>query len=517
MTATKGSDNRVVLPRWRIWKENQVTGESQPLKNSRLIESEAIRISAQAEFQQLADGFKESRGIYEAADVVSAAIVLGLEQSEDARDAARVLYDSHLPIGRQFAEQILLQSSSADTFPEFRSELALAAERSTQEDRERIARLRRIVRRQPRSALQWLDLALAHTVLGNLRQAQKAINVAMALSDNNRLVIRASARFFVHTGDLDAARAVLSSDLDRLLSDPWLLAADIAIAELANQPVKYANRGKRMLEGGLAPRHLSELAAALATIELEHGRAKQARKYFARALEDPTDNALAQAEWAVSLGIQIRPPDITPPLNFEAESRHALREGNFDIAATQSRLWQEDERIALFPARHSSYISAALSDDNYSAMLACMKGLKTNPNDHVLLNNLAFAQASANLVDRAERTIKRLAGVKVGVTDQRNLLVWTATRGLLAFRQGRPVDGRKLYQESIAGWRRNGTEQANAARASIFWAREEILGNTEYVSMALEAMEAACRTLSTNPEIQVLRDRIRRLRNSASG
>src|SRR6202041_937686 len=129
----------------------------------------------------------------------------------------------------------------------------------TGENRFQLARLKRIVRRQPRSALQWTDLALAHTVLGNVESARKAIRVAIALSPDNRIVLRAAARFYVCENDLDAARSVLSSDLNRLLSDPWLLAADIAIADLADQPLKFGNRARKLLETDLAPRHLSEL------------------------------------------------------------------------------------------------------------------------------------------------------------------------------------------------------------------------------------------------------------------
>ena len=282
MTATKGSDNRVVLPRWRIWKDNQATGESRPLKGDRAMDANAIRASTETEFAQRLHEFYASRGVYEAADVVSAAIVLGLEEAQGARDAALTLYNSHLPIGHDLAERVLLQSSSPIARPELQPNIELDSSRSFVEEQMRVARLRRIVRRQPRDALHWLDLALAHTVLGNAAPARKAITIAISLSGDSRLVLRAAARFYVHERDLDAARAILSSDMERLLHDPWLLAADIAIADLADQAIRYGNRGKRMLESDLAPRHLSELAAALATAELDHGRMKQARKYFAR-------------------------------------------------------------------------------------------------------------------------------------------------------------------------------------------------------------------------------------------
>jgi tetratricopeptide (TPR) repeat protein len=507
MTATKGSDNRVVLPRWRVWKGNQASGEFHPLRPAKSVHAQSIDSVGNVEFVQRVADFQRSKGVYEAADVVSAAIVLGLEESQSARDAARVLYDSALPIGREMAERVLLKElgSSARVSHELEARVTLDSEHASDEDRVQVARLRRIVRRQPRSALQWTDLALAHTVLGNVEAARKAIRVAIALSPDNRTILRAAARFYVCENDLNAARSVLSSDVDRLLSDPWLLAADIAIADLAGQPLKFGNRAKKLLEADLAPRHLSELAAALATAELEAGRAKQARKLFARALQDPTDNSVAQVEWATSRGAPTPPIEISPPLNFEADARHALRQGDFDSAAIQSRLWQEDQPFALDPARHASYISSTLSEDFRTAVLACEMGLRTNPGDQVLLNNLAFSLANLNLTDDASRVMAQL---KIA-DDPRKVLVWTATWGLIAFRQGDVIDGRRLYQESIDGWRQRGNEEGNAARASIFWAREEVRLHTDYAGPALALMEKLCAGLLNNPEIRILCEKVR--------
>ena len=44
---------------------------------------------------------------------------------------------------------------------------------------------------------------------------------------------------------------------------------------------------------------VSELISELATLDLQSGRDKRSRQLFVRALVDPTENSLAQAEWAL--------------------------------------------------------------------------------------------------------------------------------------------------------------------------------------------------------------------------
>jgi hypothetical protein len=339
-----------------------------------------------------------------------------------------------------------------------------------------------------------------------MKSAEKALRVALALSNGNRFILRAAARFYTHQDALDTALGILAADRDKLLGDPWLMAAEIAIADLAERPLIYANHGRHLLDGDFSPRHLSELASALATVEFKAGKIKQARKLFAQALNDPTENALAQAEWSAGRGLNIQLPQaVRPPLDFEAETRHALRKGDFGNATKQSRLWQEDQPFAINPAHHTSYIAASLAEDYPVAILACEKGLISNPGNTLLLNNLAFSQANIGKVEEASATMAGLT-----IADQpRKLLTWTATRGLIEFRRGNSSAGRMLYQDSISGWRRLDDCQEHAARAAIYWAREEIRANTEYIGIALAKADELCSHVPGSSEIHVLRQRLR--------
>lgn len=508
MTAGKGPDDRVMLPRWRAWRGSQSSGELQSLRQGAVVEDRStVGKTAEDELVQRLDEFARWRGIYEAADVVSTAIVLGLEDFPGVHDAAELVYSSSLSAGKELAERILFRSraSSSDIPQALELRLDLGPSESLDKDRIRVARLRRLLQRQPRNALRWADLALAQTMLNNHASAAKAMRVALSLANGNRFILRAAARFHVHEGDLDAARSVLAADVARLFSDPWLMAAEIAITDLSGRPIHHVSRARRLLDGDFKARHVSELASALATVELKAGRGKLARRLFERALEDPTENTVAQTEWSVDRGVSTLPPvQAKPPLNFEAEARHMLRQGEFEDATVQLRLWQEDQPFAADPALYVSYVAATFAEDYDAAIRACEKGLRANPDNVTLLNNLAFSQASLGRVIEASKTMERLPS-----TDApRELLVLTATRGLIAFRQGNLEEGRRLYQESILGWQKDQKDSTSAARAAIHWTREEARAGTDHAVDALAVAARLCEHASDDPGIKILHRRL---------
>jgi tetratricopeptide (TPR) repeat protein len=477
---------------------------------TRTDQSESVGASSEDELAKRLVAFERWSGIFEAADVVSTAIVLGLETYPGVRKAAESLVRAPLSVTRELADRILSGTSGMasllDLEPESRLELDFAQSRT--DDQLRVAELRNIVRRQPRNALRWTDLALAHTVLGNIDAAAKAMRTAISLGNGNRFILRAAARFYVHRNDLEAAHNVLIADEDRLLSDPWLLAAEIAIADLAELPQRYVNRGRLSLDRDFAPRHISELASALSTVEMNAGRMRRARQLLRAALVDPTENSLAQAEWSAERGLDlVSPTQLRLPLSFEAQARHLSRVGEFGNAVTQARLWQVDQPFALDPALYTSYLASTLIENYEAAIWACETGLRTNPGDLVLLNNLAFSQASLGQVDKAAETMAKLP---LTVADVRKLATWTATRGLIAFRRGDAVLGRRLYQESIASWQRQGGRK-EAAKAATYWAREELLAGTDHIGEALAAVRELGKNVTSDPETDILRERLRRL------
>ena len=115
---------------------------------------------------------------------------------------------------------------------------------------------------------------------------------------SNRFILRSAVRLYVHLDEPDTAHRVLSDSASTPV-DPWLVAAEIAVCTLLGRRSRLIKRGRDMLiSGHHSTRDTAELASALGTIELEADASKRARRLFGSSLDDPTDNAVAQAVWA---------------------------------------------------------------------------------------------------------------------------------------------------------------------------------------------------------------------------
>jgi hypothetical protein len=130
--------------------------------------------------------WREFHTVWHATDFLSASVVSN--RTGDAQDAARFLLEnpsdvsvSALSLARSIAPG---GTSEQGDFDENWAEV--------------VRRLRTSLATDPRSAMQWSDLALAHTVLGNRRNALRSMNVAISLAPDNRFVLRTAARCFQH-------------------------------------------------------------------------------------------------------------------------------------------------------------------------------------------------------------------------------------------------------------------------------------------------------------------------------
>lgn len=311
-----------------------------------------------------------------------------------------------------------------------------------------IQQLRRKLSDHPRNAIRWIDLALEHTVLGNPKQAARAMSIAMNLAPEDRFVLRAASRFYVHRGELDRAHGLLiRADSTRV--DPWLVAAEIATASAADVKAKHIKVGRAMIENRkFHPRQVSELASALGTLEHETGGRRKSRRLFSKALEDPTENSVAQAEWAFNNeGVWIADVDTRRVKRlFEAQACAKLVSGEWAESLDQSLKWLSDQPFSSRPAQLASYIASSILENYDKAVEILDKARKPNPRDPGLLNNLAFAYASQGRIDLAEAALSEIGDANL---DERERIVVTATKGMIAFRRGKSDEGRTLYHEAI--------------------------------------------------------------------
>jgi len=487
MSGFNENSERRVLPLWRAATAAAKSFEIQPLPSA---EIEKAPLAQQADdLDDLLEDFLAKPSIGIAADVINNAILSG--RKNRAQDAASyVLSHDHVPAPlSRLAKKILGE------MPELQLDLDLS-----QKSRPNIKRLRQLLKIDPRSAVLLVDLAREYASVGKIEEAERSIQTALAYGGKHRWISRMAARFYVHCGKKDKAHHLIANHpLTR--SDPWMLAAEIAIAQANGKPPSHWKRAKNLLEGRLPPVHLSELACAVGTLEIESGSNRRARKYFAQALLSPTDNSLAQLKWA----------ERHLKADFETDQylhqSYGAFEANFwssyyhiDLVKARqfANQWLAQEPFSKRPATMLSFVFELL-DDHELGLEAANWGLRANPDDITLRLNKYFAEISSGwpgmspekILAEQERIERELRALINNRLESQHAL---ANLGLLYYRRGMPVEGRILYDEAASTLEKHHNE-LSAAAARVFHAREAVIHGcdwaTEVVIEAKSTIEKA--------------------------
>jgi len=421
-------------------------------------------------------------------DLLGAAFVVGDVAHPDVLAAARFLEskgDECPAPARQLVSRVLHP----------RDENAKVAEVSlanVESIRTEIRAKRRRLYDEPRNSLLWTDLARLYTSLGQHDKAEHAIEMSCYLAPENRFVIRSAARFLVHIGDYQKALSLLhATALNQ--SDPWVVAAEIGVSSFSDRDPRFLKRGRRMVDSqDFSEFAKSELASAIATIELNEGNRKAAKKLFKLSLAIPTENSVAQAEWASpQVGELNLPSDVKDvPRNYEAKSLHGYRLGDWQTALLNADKWLSDQPFSSRPAGVVSYLCTIL--ERYEDALNVLEfSLVSNPGDRVLTNNKAFALINLGRLTEADSV---LYGIDPGAIDDSSAITLIATQGLLLFRKGFTQEGRNLYLDAI-NLAKQKSNHHYAAMAALYLAREEIRADTNTKSQSFKyAVELASRT-----------------------
>jgi tetratricopeptide (TPR) repeat protein len=426
-------------------------------------------------------------GLITAAELVEAAIVEGREH--EAVDAARRLVNvdkQAAPLIRENAAKLLQRTGNSDDVP--REVLPPTIPRSA----------RALTRIHPHDPLAWVELSLQQTIRGASDAAVRSMLVALGLAPNNRHVLRSAARLFLHRDDPDHALSIIARNA-ATKSDPWLMASEIALAQVAERPSRFLKIGSGMLgDGGVQPRHLTELAGAVATEELVRGNRRKSRRSFIQSLEDPTGSSLAQGEWATeSLGGDLVSEEKLDGIfeNDEARAFHLYRTDRREDVREACDRWSENDPFSVRPFEFGAATAGSIEDFEVSLAFA-EKGLLLRPALISLLNAKAFAAASLNRLDLA---VEALAKIKPGAGTRLQQLVANANRGLLAFRCGEHEIARARYAETIEGFRRDGSSE-NVARAKVYLAREAMLaGTNDWEALLKDARDTAKKLKDAGP------------------
>ncbi len=334
MTAFLNQLNRNIVPRWRDFKTTRALGE---LQDSSSRKSEAL--GTPAELEELVREWELNRTLSFATDLISGAYVLG--QYHIAKEAAEYVLNHKRSsvVARDIARLVLSHGQQPGIITCNPPILQIEGYWRL------IHGLRQRLIEEPRNAIVRVDMARAYTILGLPDKAASAMEVALALAPDNRFVLRSATRLFLHMDDADHAHKLLfRSPATRV--DPWLLAAEIAVASISGKSSRLIKAGLQMLSSETIPLfHLSELAGTLGTQEFLNGGIKKARKLLFKALIEPTENSLAQAVWVKhqDAGLLLEDRLFETPCSFEARAYKFYTLGEWPEAEIAALDWYYDQ------------------------------------------------------------------------------------------------------------------------------------------------------------------------------
>jgi hypothetical protein len=465
---------RKIIPRWRDSEAAPITGE---------LDSSTLTARAEPFDDSFIDNrlrdWRNHKTISFAADLLSAAFVLN--QFDVAADAAGFILKDKSGAStsvRDLANRVIRPGD----LDKRHSSVALP-ERS--HIYRRIHTIRKRLHKDPRNAIAWVDIALQYTLLDEGKLAARAMDIALYLGPTNRFVLRSAARLYIHQDDYGHAHHILR-EAPNVSSDPWLLAAEISAASIARRTSKLVKLGQKMVEGfSHSPIHVTELASALATLELKNGNSRGARKLFATALRSPTENSLAQAVWARKSikTLEIDPQGFKTPRSFEAKAIKAFRSTSLSAALHETKGWLYDQPFSARPAQLGSFVAGLLEEYEEGLRIIDL-GLIANPDNETLKFNRVFALASLNRAEQAQAALDDIdtsACADPAVAE----VIKLANQGLIFYRLGLPDLGRFHYREALE--RAQGKQKLHIrVMAAIFFAREEILAGSPQAKVIKE-------------------------------
>lgn len=332
--------------------------------------------------------------------------------------------------------------------------------------------------------INYVELSRLYLLVDNEEKSLKNIRIAIKLAPDNRYVLRAATRLFIHyssnqNGYLHEIHNILKkSPLHK--TDPWLLSAEITVSSLRKRTSNNVKKGISLIDSrNYSPLSYTELASTIGTLELENGSKKRSKKLFDSALINPNDNSLAQIEWASGIynGLDIDPVDYLVPKNFEAIAFDDYHKFNYSDAIEQAQKWFLDMPFSLRPIDFGFTIASSLLNDQEKAIKIVKAGLISHPKKNRLVNNLAYALALNN---EPEKALEQLRSIENQKSQNRSTDVCiTATKGLAYFRKGEIEKGRRLYLSAMEEANESGSQELKW-KAILNYAREEALINSEH-------------------------------------
>ena len=459
--------NRKMVPRWREFRRTPARELESHVAKSR---DKRLEQSLLRRFRILYKIWQESPTLENAAEVVDAAVFV--KDRNLAVGPAKQLKkdDETMAAVRKVATYVLAEQNS--------NQIKISQHGDMQQvKRQRISALKKIINSEPRNALAWVEKCRLHAELGDVEAGSRAANYAIGCAPNNRFILRCICRFWVHVGNFERAHDTLRRS-SLLKSDPWIQAAEISMSEIRGRSPQFIKRARESLNNTkLSDFHLSELAAAMGTLEASNGKRRLANKLFKRSLIDPTDNSLSQAFWVAEeekLGLSVDASKLKMDGSAEARLYWAELQNDWQSAVEASDEWINDESFSLKAAANGSFIATGILSDHDRAVQFCDKGLIANPRNLILVNNMVVALCRAGNLERAEQLLPILRGCTM---EEEARPAASATLGLFGFRKGLIDEGRRYFLNALEMSEKKKLQDTKF-RVLFHWAVEEIFSKS---------------------------------------
>jgi len=461
-------DKKLVIPTWLSYADASKGHELTFPRNG-----DPFTLNARTRRQFILDyqEFKKIPTAHRAADIMGAAFVVG--ETELAQEFARFIVSSNglRKPAYELADYILRGFHDNPIQGDIRS---------------RISRNKGLLREFPQNAIGWIQHARLYTILGQVSKAESCIRIAVNLAPYDRYVVRSAVRFFIHAGDPESAWHYVKR-ASSIGFDPWIKATEIGVGELIQKHVK---RIKNNVSPSASPSelyHNSELIESIGMLELLNGNDHRAKKHFKQAWLNPSKNVVTHSEWIV----RNRFPDLIDLAkpNF-GESLEASTWQFFSTLRIKEAIevaceWALEEPFSKRPFALGSSLSCANGDYD-RAMRMAREGLRANPKDFILQNNLCVSLLKLNRLADAEVEFAKMP-VRTSVRDE---IIYSATKGLVEFKRRNFLAGRSLYLEAIAKATDAG-EKILASKALLYLAIAEVEAEVPGASLtADESMKA---------------------------
>ncbi|MDM4772868.1 hypothetical protein [Solimonas sp. SE-A11] len=325
---------------------------------------------------------------------------------------------------------------------------------------------RRLLKANPENPLLLLDFAQLQLAGGNTKSAEKSLRLAQGMLPDHPLVLRTVARFLVHVDKKYRAHALIASHPSTKLN-PWLMASELALADVAGVKPKFYGAAKKVIDSGRFPdRHIAELAAAISSHQLSAGHPKEARRSFTKAVLAPNDNVAAQIvtdqrDLNISLNTQglIQVIEAT----HEANALVAASRGQHSAAIKSAQAWLCEEPFSSRPAQFLSSVYV-YNEDPQRALEVAKVGLRADPNEVGLLINACYLHALLGDLEASAAAGRR------AVQLDRNLALpfIYSTYGMLSILAGDYEHGESLYRDAMHDFERTGRNALKGLCATFF-------------------------------------------------